>query len=336
MEGGPTSTVRRRRRKRKGTKTSSTDPAANSSGSTNANDAAASSLNSMDVDLAVAAVAHTATSGGVDSVLRKLRESVGGGDLYTALQVYKALFARFAKQGDVEPATELAAKGSCLLLKQGLTRAATDLALQLVELFTESHTQATETNTAHLLAIVRAYPTHPEATTPQGAVDDTCDEDAQRLLRLAVKWSSAEGPFPRGDPRLNYEAACAYRRTGDASNACQRYMFSEQCEEYAQYLHELASTKGYRGELDIFLARAVFQLLAVENIRDAIQVRAAFMLQCGGKKTLDTPLMNCVELLLDVVQRGKPALPLFQLLQDRKSTRLNSSHRTRSRMPSSA
>ena len=160
---GPTSTVRRRRKKKKTKSTTSTATTTNT-----------------EVDEAVAIAASS--TGGVESVLSKLRDSVSDGDLYTSLQVYKALFARFAKQGDVEPATELAAKGSCLLLRRGLTRAATDLAFQLVDLFTESHTEASETNTVHLLNIVRAYPSHPTApavngtAAKKGASDcDGCD-----------------------------------------------------------------------------------------------------------------------------------------------------------------
>lgn len=304
---GPTATVRRRRRKRKTSKTSST--------STTTSTSPAAPPTEVEEAVAVAA----SSTGGVDSVLRKLRDSVVDEDLYTALQVYKALFIRFAKQGDVEPATELAAKGSCLLLRKGLTRAATDLALELVTLFAESHTKANETKTAHLLTIARAYPTHPNAPPCKGAVDDTCEEDAQRFVVAAIRWSSKEGVHPRGDPRLNYEAACSYRRVGEASNACSRYMFSEHCEEYAAYLYDLATTQGYRGELDLFVARAVFQLLAVENIRDGVQVQHCFLklVQEQSGKTLDTPLVNCTGLLVEVCQRGKQGLPLFQLLQQR-------------------
>ena len=305
---GPTATVRRRtRRKRKGAGTAQANTT-----TTTSHSVTTSAIPSVDEAVAVAS---SNTSGGVESVLRKLRDSVGDGDLYTALQVYKALFARFAKQGDVEHATELAVKGTCLLLRRGLTRAATDLANNLVELFIDSHTKAEDNNTLQLLTIARTYPTHPDTLACEGSIDDTCDEDAQRFLGHAIKWSSAEGAMPRGDPRLNYEAALAHRRTGDASNACLRYMFAEKCEEYAAYIHELASQGGYRGELDLFLARAVLQLLAVENVRDANLVCQSFMEHCSN--SLDTPLVNFVVLLLDTVRRGKDALPLFQLLQKR-------------------
>lgn len=147
---GPTSTVRRRRRKRKTSKSSksasSTNSAATTTTTTSSAPSSITTTKKNEVEEAVA-VAATTSSGGIDSVLGKLRDSVLEEDLYTALQVYKALFIRFAKQGDIEPATELAAKGSCLLLRRGLTRAATDLALELVTLFTESHTKVNETRT---------------------------------------------------------------------------------------------------------------------------------------------------------------------------------------------
>jgi hypothetical protein len=324
---GPTSTVRRRRRKRKTSKSSksasSTNSAATTTTTTSSAPSSITTTKKNEVEEAVA-VAATTSSGGIDSVLGKLRDSVLEEDLYTALQVYKALFIRFAKQGDIEPATELAAKGSCLLLRRGLTRAATDLALELVTLFTESHTKVNETRTSHLLTIAHAYPTHPSAPKCNGPVDDTSDEDSQRFLIAAVNWSSKEGKYPRGDPRLNYESACAYRRTGDAMNACTRYMFSEETEEYASYLYELATKKGYRGELDLFLARAVLQLLAVENIRDSRKVQQSYTkLATAQGATLDTPLTNFTVLLLEVVQRGKPGLPLFQLLQKRYQKSIN-------------
>jgi hypothetical protein len=316
---GPTATVRRRRRRRR-------KPPSPSSSTTTATSTATATAAA-----AVAVVSASSSSGGVESVLRKLKESVSGGDLYTALQVYKALFARFAKRGEVAEATELAARGACLLLSCGLTRAGTDLAKQLVELLSDTRTPATDANTAHLLAIVRAYPTHPEAVAAAAAavaassssksviVDDTCDEDMKAFLVVALEWSSAYGEYPRGHPKLNAEAARQYKRTGDTFNACLRYLFAEQCGEHARYVFDLASGGGYRSERDLFLARAVLQLLAVENLRDAVIFHDTFhgLMASDGGSRLETPLVNFVQLLLDVCKRSKEALPLFQLLQAR-------------------
>ena len=94
-------------------------------------------------------------------------------------------------------------------------------------------------------------------------------------------------------------------------NACLRYLFAGQCEEHAEYVFELANTGGYRSEVDIFLARAVLQLLAVENLRDAIKFYDTFhqlfsRSATGSDKNhskLDTPLVNCVQLTVEVCKR---------------------------------
>ena len=176
---------------------------------------------------------------------------------------------------------------------------------------------------------MRAYPSHPESAKSSSSsdtvtVDDTCDDDLKAFLVVAVDWSSAHGEYPRGNPQLNAEAARHYRRTGDTFNACLRYLFAEQCEEHARYVFDLASSGGYQSEQDLFLARGVLQLLAVENLRDAISFHDTFHMLAtsnrkdGGRRSvLETPLGNFVHLLLDVCKRSKEALPLFQLLQAR-------------------
>ena len=316
---GPTSTVRRRRRRRR-RKKPETDKLAT------AVETGTEEVSATNAALEVVTASGNSSSG-VDSVLLKLKESVSGGDLYTALQVYKALFARFAKRGEIEQATGLAVRGTCLLLSCGLTRAGTDLGKQLVELLSESHTAATDEITDQIIAIVKAYPTHPESSNDQDqtrAVDDTCDEDCKSFLVVALEWSSSQGEYPRGHPKLNLEAARLYRRTDDAYNACLKYLFSEQCGENAQYVYELARSGGYNSECDLFLARTVLQLLAVENVRDALTFYKEYhsLVQADKWGRLDSPLVNFLKLLLDVCKRGKEALPLFQLLKARYSKSL--------------
>ena len=76
------------------------------------------------------------------------------------------------------------------------------------------------------------------------------------------------------------------------------------------------SCKGYKSERDLFITRAVLQLLSLENLRDANAVFEAFNDKLAKKKVvLDSPLMNFTRFLLLTCERD--AQPLFLMLQQK-------------------
>ena len=73
------------------------------------------------------------------------------------------------------------------------------------------------------------------------------------------------------------------------------------------------SRLGFKGETDLFLARAVLQLLALENLQDANVVYETFLaLAAQSGQPVDTPLTHFLGFLLQCLQRE--AAPLFKAL----------------------
>ena len=207
-------------------------------------------------------------------------------------------------------------EGSCLLIEQGLTRAGTDLAKQLVELFVTREVVPTKLLVQKMMQIEASF-AHVSKSGCRGEVDSTIDEDMQTFLLSAIKWTAKQGRYPHGNPDLNHAAAKVYLRQGDFYKTCLRYVFARQPEEFASFLFARAKM-GYAGEYDLFLGKAVLHLLAVENVNDASRVMEQYTSLCKSEvRYKETPLINMLKLLVETVYRGKKARPLFELLQKR-------------------
>jgi hypothetical protein len=233
-------------------------------------------------------------------VLKKLEKRIEDGDYYEALQMYKTLHDRHVSNSNYEEAEKLVVSGSLTLLKMKQLSAATELALVLMELFKTSKKPVDEESRATVMRISNGYTPGPEQLS---------------FLKAALKWSVTAGSRARGDPELRMLLAHAAKECGDFAGASQQYLFADEPEEFAALLWEW-SGKGYASERDLFVARAVLQLLSLENLRDANLVFEGFKARAEKKGVkLDTPLMNFIRFLLVTCERDAP--PLFQMLRQR-------------------
>ncbi|KAG6611125.1 uncharacterized protein IUM83_15915 [Phytophthora cinnamomi] len=251
----------------------------------------------------------SAEGAGVENVGKKLELQLAAGDFYGALQMYKTLFMRLLK-GD-EPSAEQQEKAAALAQDAALTlvahdqnTAAAEMANLMLSVFADFHQPVDDAHKQRVRLVAAAFEPKPQFSADLAAV-----------LKNAVKWSAAEGARKRGDPELQLLLARAYRTAGDFSHAMKHFLHAENPQELADTLFQW-STQGYPSESDLYLARAVLQLLSLENLRDANKVHEMYVAKCqSAGRPVDLPLFNFTRFLLLTLERD--ALPLFQMLQER-------------------
>ncbi|KDO24839.1 hypothetical protein SPRG_09672 [Saprolegnia parasitica CBS 223.65] len=225
---------------------------------------------------------------GAASVAEKLEERLKQGDFYGALQMYKTLYSRYAAAGDHMRAIDLAHTAAVQLAKHDQFTAAREMGCLMIDLYMAQKFTVDAANKARVQAISEAF-------------SATATKDHSEFLKQAVKWSKRT---------LQLWLARVYTVATDYTSANNHFLHAEQPREMSHMLVAHAAT-GYASEADLFVARAVLQLICLENLRDANIVLTEFL----AARPLDTPLINCVKFILRTLERD--ALPLFQLLQER-------------------
>lgn len=248
---------------------------------------------------------------GQANTMEKLEQRVKDGDYYGALQMYKTLYSRHVNNQKVKDACDLAESSAMSLIQYGQTTAAMEMAELLIEEYNKEHVPLNEESKVRVVNI-------------NNKVLEFTDENAKPpvflelagFLKEAVKWSAKEGGRQRGDPALQLLLAQAYERAQDYESASKHFLHTEKPKEYATMLETWAK-EGYASERDLFIARAVLQLLALENLRDA---NVVFEQYTKAFSDLDTPLINFLSFLLQTLERD--AVPLFQMLRQKYATSL--------------
>ncbi|DAZ97218.1 TPA: hypothetical protein N0F65_003849 [Lagenidium giganteum] len=250
-----------------------------------------------------------ASGKGVENVTKKLEGRLEAGDFYGALQMYKTLYMRFLKGDDPDAsqqlkAIELALDAAVNLLKHDQSKAATEMATLMVTVYVDFEYPVDDENKARIRRINDAFLAKP-----------TFCADQALFLKQAVKWTAEHGSRKRGDPELQLLLARAYQQAKDYTHAAKHYLHAEKPTEFGDMLVQW-SKEGYASESDLYLARAVLQLLSLENLRDANKVNDTFIAAYKKEnRPVDLPLFNFVRFLLLTLERD--ALPLFQVLQER-------------------
>lgn len=243
----------------------------------------------------------------------KLERALESGDYYAALQLYRTIVKRKVDSGALEDACALLVSGASILCKHGKASEALDLADVLVK------TVCVPTQPLSRGVIDTAITIC--SCTPPVAVGG-----GLRFIKAAIKWAvnapltpedDGEGSTLRADRIAQLHLAAAKLAVSGGtefySNAQRHFLEAAAPTEFAAFLLSWSSG-GYKTERDLFLARAVLQLLALGNLRDANAVREHFTRPDGGV-VLDTPLSNFLRFLLLTLERD--ARPLFETLQEK-------------------
>ncbi|XP_043945613.1 Golgi to ER traffic protein 4 homolog [Protopterus annectens] len=182
--------------------------------------------------------------GGVQRVEGKLRASVEKGDYYEAHQMYRTLFFRYMSQAKYVEARELMYSGALLFFSHNQQNSAADLSMLVLESLEKSKAEVTEDlleNLAKLFSLMD--PNSPERVA---------------FVSRALKWSSG-GSGKLGHPVLHQQLAIALWKEQNYSESRYHFLHSSDGEGCANMLVEYSTVKGYRSEVDIFVAQAVLQ-----------------------------------------------------------------------------
>ncbi|XP_075021358.1 Golgi to ER traffic protein 4 homolog isoform X3 [Calonectris borealis] len=182
--------------------------------------------------------------GGVQRVEGKLRASVEKGDYYEAHQMYRTLFFRYMSQGKHAEARELMYSGALLFFSHNQQNSAADLSMLVLESLEKSDAKVADDlleNLAKLFSLMD--PNSPERVA---------------FVSRALKWSSG-GSGKLGHPKLHQLLAITLWKEQNYSESRYHFLHSTDGEGCANMLVEYSSSRGYRSEVDMFVAQAVLQ-----------------------------------------------------------------------------
>jgi hypothetical protein len=144
-----------------------------------------------------------------------------------------------------------------------------------------------------------------------GKIDsEEAARERTRFLKLAIDYSSECGQYSFGDPALHRAASRAALKKKDLLNASKHLVHAHNPEELCALTVSWAKM-GPEGDRDLYLARAVLQLLCTENLKDANVLYRLFLEQVP----LDTPMTRFTGFLLKALERE--AYPLFKTLREK-------------------
>lgn len=260
--------------------------------------------------------------------LAKLKQSVVDGDFYSALQLYKTQYSRALKKKEYKKAIDVSKNGTINLLEYKEASAGTELASLYIEALTESNTNCDDDVSNSFIQIDDLYNKCLENKELTNEKKNEIFRDKAKILSKSIEYSSKYGLYPGGHPDLNKRSAAANVKIGNLVAANNNFVFAEDPENFAKFLVNWAQvgTKSNadntndpllaHSNRDLYIARAVFQLLCVENVRDANKIYAIFVKQTN----IDTPLIRFLGFLLKTVQRD--AAPLYKMLLQKYDTTL--------------
>jgi len=229
---------------------------------------------------------------GVSRVLEKLTKSVKDGNFYEAHQMYKTLYFRLISQHKYEELLSMLHDGAMLFLRHDQQTSGADLATMLVDVLNQSENKDLQSWAPKISRIFSLMTPSPER---------------DGFLLNSVRWVDKHG----GYPKLHQYIAEVYWNEKNYTQAKYHYLHSMDGNGCAKLLIELHMSKGYAGEVDLFIAQAVLQLLCLRNKQTASQTFVNYTKQhpkirkAGPPYLL--PLLNFIWFLLQAVESQKLA-----------------------------
>ncbi|XP_035254591.1 Golgi to ER traffic protein 4 homolog isoform X2 [Anguilla anguilla] len=237
--------------------------------------------------------------GGVQRVEGKLRASVEKGDYYEAHQMYRTLFFRYMSQAKHVEARELMYSGALLFFSYNQNSAA-DLSMLVLESLEQSDAKVADDILEHLAKLFSLMdPNSPERVA---------------FVSRALKWSTG-GSGKLGHPKLHQLLAVTLWKEQNYSESRYHFLHSSDGEGCAQMLVEYSAARGFRSEVDMFVAQAVLQFLCLKNKSSASVVFSTYTQKHPSIEKgppFGQPLLNFIWFLLLAVDGGK--LTVFTVL----------------------
>ncbi|XP_063487166.1 Golgi to ER traffic protein 4 homolog isoform X2 [Symphalangus syndactylus] len=232
--------------------------------------------------------------GGVQRVEGKLRASVEKGDYYEAHQMYRTLFFRYMSQSKHAEARELMYSGALLFFSHGQQNSAADLSMLVLESLEKAEVEVADELLENLAKVFSLMdPNSPERVA---------------FVSRALKWSSG-GSGKLGHPRLHQLLALTLWKEQNYCESRYHFLHSADGEGCANMLVEYSTSRGFRSEVDMFVAQAVLQFLCLKNKSSASVVFTTYTQKHpsieDGPPFVE-PLLNFIWFLLLAVD-GEPS-----------------------------
>uniref|UniRef100_A0A669CIH8 Golgi to ER traffic protein 4 homolog n=2 Tax=Oreochromis TaxID=8139 RepID=A0A669CIH8_ORENI len=238
--------------------------------------------------------------GGVQRVEGKLRASVEKGDYYEAHQMYRTLFFRYMSQGKHAEARELMYNGALLFFSYNQQNSAADLSMLVLEVLEKSETKVED----EILECLAKLFSQMDQNSPERVA----------FVSRALKWSTG-GSGKLGHPKLHQLLAVTLWKEQNYSESRYHFLHSSDGEGCAHMLVEYSASRGFRSEVDMFVAQAVLQFLCLKNKNSASVVFSTYTEKHPSIERgppFVQPLLNFIWFLLLAVDGGK--LTVFTVL----------------------
>ncbi|KAM9125066.1 Golgi to ER traffic protein 4 homolog isoform 1-T1 [Pangshura tecta] len=283
--------------------------------------------------------------GGVQRVEGKLRASVEKGEYYEAHQMYRTLFFRYMSQGKHVEARELMYSGALLFFSHNQQNSAADLSMLVLESLEKSDAKVTDEllgATSIVCTVIDLSAALMDSGFLSSQCGDVCiargsailskklclSENLAKVFSLmdpnspervafvsrALKWSSG-GSGKLGHPKLHQLLAITLWKEQNYCESRYHFLHSTDGEGCANMLVEYSSSRGYRSEVDMFVAQAVLQFLCLKNKTSASVVFTTYTQKHPSIEKgppFVQPLLNFIWFLLLAVDGGK--LTVFTVL----------------------
>ena len=240
----------------------------------------------------------------------KLEASKKSLNFYEAQQLYTTLYYRYNTKGLHEKAREFMVDGAKFLFENKQDGSAVHLSLLYVESL-EKNVQEITNDIIKTLAWLHSL--------MPGDMPEVESFD-----KRSVMWSSKCKNAPKtGDKQLRKQFALTYWKNKMYFEARQNFLYADDGAKFGEMLQELSVNHGFPGEIDLFLAQAVLQLLCLQSYKVAVDVFSAYTEhhpQVGKGPPFKYPLINFLCFLLVAVEKRQ--LTVFTILCDQYSISL--------------
>ncbi|OQR79868.1 Golgi to ER traffic protein 4-like [Tropilaelaps mercedesae] len=289
---------------------------------------------------------------GLERVRVKLEQCLKDRDFYHAHQMYRTLYFRLNRQLKWSQCADIMFEGSDKLLVNGELNSGADLAALFVEALNKGHIPADGHVLGRLAKLHSMMKAHsPErltftvkcieyssvwvpSTCKTGAGVPSCkrvtlNKNDESLSDVSSASSSISTVCRKdssfGHPDLHRLLALNFWREKNFSDARYHFIHSTDGTNCARMLVEFHTSRGYRSEVDLFIAQAVLQFLCLRNQQTAT---VAFLVYTRGHPAVQgpppftLPLLNFLWFLLLAVE-SRAKLAIFTLLCDKYRTSLD-------------
>lgn len=249
---------------------------------------------------------------------------IANGQYYEAHQAVRTVVTRHIRTKNYSEAIQLLCSSAELLFKAGEGGGGSDLVLYLLSVYELDSTPVDATSRARLLRLL--------------AVIKPDEPNLKKIAKEITAWSSKYGQStPLGDPELHHVLGVKFAEADEAYEA-ERHLLvgtKDSPAVLAQLLFDWYSDSSEPREAPLFLSRAVFGYLSLENIRDAhevtnrylslLQSSSQFKFEPSGEAGLliseDQPLLNFLQLLIPTCQYR--SAEMYKRLQSRYAQEVN-------------